>query len=292
MVLNNFKNKGLGKGLAALLGESEVKEKEIKQNFNIDKLSIHFLKPNRFQPRKNFDKKQLEELAQSIKVRGIIQPIVVRKSDENTYEIIAGERRWRAAQLAQLHEVPIVKLDVDDTLAAEFAVLENVQREGLNALEEANGFDLLMSKFNYTQDKLSEMIGKSRAHIANTLRLKKLPQAIQDMIVSGLLTPGHARALIDVEGNVELARNIVNNNLSVRQAEFLAKKTQSLGVQKEKKKNSSQDPNIISLVEDIQNKTGMAVSITHKKNKGGRINFEYSNLAQLDHLIKTIKDNY
>jgi ParB family chromosome partitioning protein len=292
MVLNNFKNKGLGKGLAALLGESEVKEKEIKQNFNIDKLSIHFLKPNRFQPRKNFDKKQLEELAQSIKVRGIIQPIVVRKSDENTYEIIAGERRWRAAQLAQLHEVPVVKLDVDDTLAAEFAVLENVQREGLNALEEANGFDLLMSKFNYTQDKLSEMIGKSRAHIANTLRLKKLPQAIQDMIVSGLLTPGHARALIDVEGNVELARNIVNNNLSVRQAEFLAKKTQSLGVQKEKKKNSSQDPNIISLVEDIQNKTGMAVSITHKKNKGGRINFEYSNLAQLDHLIKTIKDNY
>ena len=292
MVLNNFKNKGLGKGLAALLGESEVKEKEIKQNFNIDKLSIHFLKPNRFQPRKNFDKKQLEELAQSIKVRGIIQPIVVRKSDENTYEIIAGERRWRAAQLAQLHEVPVVKLDVDDTLAAEFAVLENVQREGLNALEEANGFDLLMSKFNYTQDKLSEMIGKSRAHIANTLRLKKLPQAIQDMIVSGLLTPGHARALIDVEGNVELERNIVNNNLSVRQAEFLAKKTQSLGVQKEKKKNSSQDPNIISLVEDIQNKTGMAVSITHKKNKGGRINFEYSNLAQLDHLIKTIKDNY
>ena len=292
MVLNNFKNKGLGKGLAALLGESEVKEKEIKQNFNIDKLSIHFLKPNRFQPRKNFDKKQLEELAQSIKVRGIIQPIVVRKSDENTYEIIAGERRWRAAQLAQLHEVPVVKLDVDDTLAAEFAVLENVQREGLNALEEANGFDLLMSKFNYTQDKLSEMIGKSRAHIANTLRLKKLPQAIQDMIVSGLLTPGHARALIDVEGNVELARNIVNNNLSVRQAEFLAKKTQSLGVQKEKKKNSSQDPNIISLVEDVQNKTGMAVSITHKKNKGGRINFEYSNLAQLDHLIKTIKDNY
>ncbi len=292
MVLNNFKNKGLGKGLAALLGESEVKEKEIKQNFNIDKLSIHFLKPNRFQPRKNFDKKQLEELAQSIKVRGIIQPIVVRKSDENTYEIIAGERRWRAAQLAQLHEVPVVKLDVDDALAAEFAVLENVQREGLNALEEANGFDLLISKFNYTQDKLSEMIGKSRAHIANTLRLKKLPQVIQDMIVDGLLTPGHARALIDVEGNVELARNIVNNNLSVRQAEFLAKKTQSFGLQKEKKKSSSQDPNIISLVEDIQNKTGMAVSITHKKNKGGRINFEYSNLAQLDHLIKTIKENY
>jgi len=292
MVLNNFKNKGLGKGLAALLGESDIVEKKIDQNFNTEKMSIHYLKPNRFQPRKNFDKKQLEELAQSIKTRGIIQPIVVRKSDENTYEIIAGERRWRAAQLAQLHEVPVVKLDVDDSLAAEFAVLENVQREGLNALEEANGFDLLMNKFNYTQDQLSEMIGKSRAHIANTLRLKKLPHVIQDMIINGLLTPGHARALIDVEGNVELARNIVNNNLSVRQAEFLAKKTQSIGSSSKKRTKQAEDPNILSLVEDIQNKTGMSVSISHKKNKGGRISFEYTNLAQLDHLIKTIKDNY
>ena len=292
MVLNNFKNKGLGKGLAALLGESDVVEKKIDQNFNTEKMSIHYLKPNRFQPRKNFDKKQLEELAQSIKTRGIIQPIVVRKSDENTYEIIAGERRWRAAQLAQLHEVPVVKLDVDDALAAEFAVLENVQREGLNALEEANGFDLLINKFNYTQDQLSEMIGKSRAHIANTLRLKKLPHVIQDMIINGLLTPGHARALIDVEGNVELARNIVNNNLSVRQAEFLAKKTQSIGSSSKKRTKQAEDPNILSLVEDIQNKTGMSVSISHKKNKGGRISFEYTNLAQLDHLIKTIKDNY
>ena len=292
MVLNNFKNKGLGKGLAALLGESDVVEKKIDQNFNTEKMSIHYLKPNRFQPRKNFDKKQLEELAQSIKTRGIIQPIVVRKSDENTYEIIAGERRWRAAQLAQLHEVPVVKLDVDDALAAEFAVLENVQREGLNALEEANGFDLLINKFNYTQDQLSEMIGKSRAHIANTLRLKKLPQVIQDMIINGLLTPGHARALIDVEGNVELARNIVNNNLSVRQAEFLAKKTQSIGSSSKKRTTQAEDPNIVSLVDDIQNKTGMSVSISHKKNKGGRISFEYTNLAQLDHLIKTIKDNY
>ena len=292
MVLNNFKNKGLGKGLAALLGESDVVEKKIDQNFNTEKMSIHYLKPNRFQPRKNFDKKQLEELAQSIKTRGIIQPIVVRKSDENTYEIIAGERRWRAAQLAQLHEVPVVKLDVDDALAAEFAVLENVQREGLNALEEANGFDLLMNKFNYTQDQLSEMIGKSRAHIANTLRLKKLPHVIQDMIINGSLTPGHARALIDVEGNVELARNIVNNNLSVRQAEFLAKKTQSIGSSSKKRTKQAEDPNILSLVEDIQNKTGMSVSISHKKNKGGRISFEYTNLAQLDHLIKTIKDNY
>ncbi len=197
----NFKGKGLGKGLASLLGESNTDDaKKIQQTFNTENVSIHFLKPNRFQPRKNFDKQQLEDLALSIKARGIIQPIVVRKSDENTFEIIAGERRWRAAQLAQLHEVPIVVLNVDDMLAAEFAVLENIQREDLNALEEANGFELLMSKFNYTQDKLSEMMGKSRAHIANTLRLKRLPKEIQDMIISGLLTPGHARALIDVIG--------------------------------------------------------------------------------------------
>ena len=292
MVLNNFKGKGLGKGLAALLGESETKEKEIQQNFNTEKVAIHFLKPNKYQPRKNFDKSQLEELAQSIKIRGIIQPIVVRKLGENNFEIIAGERRWRAAQLAQLHEVPVVKLDVDDTLAAEFAVLENIQREGLNALEEASGFELLISKFNYTQDKLSEVIGKSRAHIANTLRLKKLPNAIQEMVISGLLTPGHARALIDVEGNVELAKNIANNNLSVRQAELLAKNSQSKGAISKNKKNKLQDPNITSLIEEIQNKTGMSVAISSKKNKSGRISFDYTNLAQLDHLIKTIKENY
>ena len=292
MVFNNFKGKGLGKGLAALLGESETKEKEIQQNFNTEKVAIHFLKPNKYQPRKNFDKSQLEELAQSIKIRGIIQPIVVRKLGENNFEIIAGERRWRAAQLAQLHEVPVVKLDVDDTLAAEFAVLENIQREGLNALEEASGFELLISKFNYTQDKLSEVIGKSRAHIANTLRLKKLPNAIQEMVISGLLTPGHARALIDVDGNVELAKNIANNNLSVRQAELLAKNSQSKGAISKNKKNKLQDPNIISLIEEIQNKTGMSVAISSKKNKSGRISFDYTNLAQLDHLIKTIKENY
>lgn len=292
MVLNNFKGKGLGKGLAALLGESEIKEKEIQKNFSTEKVAIHFLKPNKYQPRKNFDKSQLEELAQSIKIRGIIQPIVVRKLGENNFEIIAGERRWRAAQLAQLHEVPVVTLDVDDTLAAEFAVLENVQREGLNALEEASGFELLISKFNYTQDKLSEVIGKSRAHIANTLRLKKLPNVIQEMVINGLLTPGHARALIDVEGNVELAKNIANNNLSVRQAELLAKNSQSKGAISKNKKNKLQDPNIVSLIEEIQNKTGMSVAISSKKNKSGRISFDYTNLAQLDHLIKTIKENY
>jgi len=292
MVLNNFKSKGLGKGLAALLGESETKEAVIKQNFTSEKVATHLLKPNRFQPRKNFDKKQLDELAQSIKIRGIIQPIVVRPSNDNTFEIIAGERRWRAAQLAQLHEIPVVKLDVDDTLAAEFAVLENIQREGLNALEEADGYELLMNKFSYTQDKLSEMIGKSRAHIANTLRLKKLPVEIQNMITQGILTPGHARTLIDVSGNVELAKTIANNNLSVRQAEFLAKKTHSSTTPNNQKIIKKVDPNIVELIENLQNKTGMVVSISDKKKKGGAITFQYDNLAQLEFLIKSIKNNY
>ena len=292
MVLNNFKSKGLGKGLAVLLGESENKDPIAEQNFTSEKVSTHLLKPNRFQPRKNFDKKQLDELAQSIKTRGIIQPIVVRPSDKNTFEIIAGERRWRAAQLAQLHEIPIVKLDVDDTLAAEFAVLENIQREGLNALEEADGYELLMDKFSYTQDKLSEMIGKSRAHIANTLRLKKLPAEIQDMITQGILTPGHARTLIDVSGNVELAKTIVNNNLSVRQAEFLAKKTHLSTTPNNQKSIKQLDPNTAQLIEDLQSKTGMVVNIADKKKKGGAISFQYNNLAQLEFLIKSIKESY
>ena len=292
MVLNNFKSKGLGKGLAALLGESETKEAVIEQNFTSEKVATHLLKPNRFQPRKNFDKKQLDELAQSIKTRGIIQPIVVRPSNDNTFEIIAGERRWRAAQLAQLHEIPVVKLDVDDTLAAEFAVLENIQREGLNALEEADGYELLMNKFSYTQDKLSEMIGKSRAHIANTLRLKKLPVEIQNMITQGILTPGHARTLIDVSGNVELAKTIANNNLSVRQAEFLAKKTHSSTTPNNQKIIKKVDPNIVELIENLQNKTGMVVTISDKKKKGGAITFQYDNVAQLEFLIKSIKNNY
>ena len=224
-----IKNKGLGKGLSALLGDDNNSKENIVEikNFKTDKTPKHQLVPNQFQPRKNFEKKQLEELAVSIKSRGIIQPIAVRKISDDKFEIIAGERRWRAAQLANIHQVPTVLLDADDELAAEFAVLENVQREGLNSLEEASGYQTLIDKFNYTQDKIAEMIGKSRVYIANILRLKKLPSEIQDMIVNGLLTPGHARSLIYVNNNVELAKEIINKNLSVRQAELLSKKNSS-----------------------------------------------------------------
>ena len=286
-----IKNKGLGKGLSALLGDDNNSKENIVEikNFKTDKTPIHQLVPNQFQPRKNFEKKQLEELAASIKSRGIIQPIAVRKISDDKYEIIAGERRWRAAQLANIHEVPTVLLDADDELAAEFAVLENVQREGLNSLEEANGYQTLIDKFNYTQDKIAEMIGKSRVYIANTLRLKKLPSEIQDMITNGLLTPGHARSLIDVNNNVELAKEIINKNLSVRQAELLTKKKASSA---KKIKISDIDPNIKDLENSLEQKTGMKVVIDNKKNNKGKITFEYRDLDQLNQLVANVKSKY
>ena len=284
------KSKGLGKGLSALLGENNDDENIVDlKNFKSHKTPIHQLVPNKFQPRKNFEKKQLEELAASIKNRGIIQPIAVRKISDNKFEIIAGERRWRAAQLANMHEVPTVILDANDELAAEFAVLENVQREGLNALEEAEGYQTLINTFGYTQDKIAEMIGKSRAYIANMLRLKKLPNEIQNMVTNGLLTAGHARSLIDVDKNIELAKVIINKNLSVRQSELLSKKNPK-SYQSDKEK--SIDPNVKDLQNSLELKTGMKVNINYKKNNTGKITFEYKDLDQLNKFIANVKSKY
>ena len=284
------KSKGLGKGLSALLGDNNDDENIVDlKNFKSDKTPIHQLVPNKFQPRKNFEKKQLEELAVSIKNRGIIQPIAVRKISDNKFEIIAGERRWRAAQLANMHEVPTVILDANDELTAEFAVLENVQREGLNALEEAEGYQTLINTFGYTQDKIAEMIGKSRAYIANMLRLKKLPNEIQNMVTNGLLTAGHARSLIDVDKNIELAKIIINKNLSVRQSELLSKKNPK-SYQSDKEK--SIDPNVKDLQNSLALKTGMKVNINYKKNNTGKITFEYKDLDQLNKFIANVKSKY
>ena len=286
-----IKTKGLGKGLSALLGDNKSGNESAVEisKLKTDKTAIHLLTPNKFQPRKKFEKKQLDELAQSIKTRGIVQPIAIRKSVGGKFEIIAGERRWRAAQLAKIHEVPTVLLDADDELAAEFAILENVQREGLNALEEADGYQTLVDKFQYTQDKIADMIGKSRVYIANTLRLKKLPKLIQEMINSGSLTPGHARALIDVPNNIELAKEIINNNLSVRQAELLTKKNV---VKIKRNKTNLVDPNIKDLERSLESVIGMKVVISNKKNNKGTISFNYKNLDQLNQLIKSIKSKY
>ena len=284
-----MKNKGLGKGLSALLGDSnDVVDIKKFDKFNTNLTPIHLLKPNQFQPRKKFNQEKLNDLATSIRARGIIQPIAVRKDKDGKFEIIAGERRWRAAQLARVHEVPTVILQADDGLTAEFALLENVQREDLNAIEEANGFDLLIEKFGYTQEKLSEMIGKSRVYITNTLRLKKLPQKIKDLVISGSLTAGHARSLIDADNNVKLASVIIKKKLTVRQTENLVKSTK----RKKIPGNKSKDSNILDLQDKISLKTGMSVNITNSKSNRGVISFKYKSLDQLERLVKIIKSNF
>ena len=280
--INNTLKKGLGRGLSSLLGET----KKITNS----KLDIKDLTRNKFQPRKYFSKEGLEELTNSIKERGIIQPIVVRPNKEKNgkYEIIAGERRWLASQNAGLHEVPVVILDVSDVKSLEFAIVENVQRQDLNPIEEAQGYKKLINDFNYNQENISKFIGKSRSYIANALRLLDLPEEIHMLIQKGHLTAGHARSLIGLNNASETARIIIQKKLSVRQTEVLVKQLKS----KTFKVISKKDPNILSLQKDLEEKTGLNVSINNKKDNSGTISFEYKDLDQLDKIIKSIKNNY
>ncbi|CAN1599024.1 Spo0J Stage 0 sporulation protein J (antagonist of Soj) containing ParB-like nuclease domain [Candidatus Pelagibacterales bacterium] len=284
MIGNKFK--GLGKGLSALMGD--VPPENIQTKSSSEKIPIHFVYANPSQPRKNFNQELLNELSESIKEQGIIQPILVRKKSEDKYEIVAGERRWRAAQLAKIHEVPVIILNIDDKKSLEFAILENIQRSDLNGIEEALGYDNLVKKFGYSQETLSKILGKSRSHIANTLRLAGLPEEIKKMISDGLLTPGHARCLVNVPDNIKLAKIIVNKNLSVRQAEFLVKKEQVFSSLK-KIKTNSKDTNIKSLESDLGLLMGIKVDIKNKKNNSGEIKFSYKNLDQLNKIISVLK---
>jgi ParB family chromosome partitioning protein len=284
MIGNKFK--GLGKGLSALMGD--VPPENIQTKSSSEKIPIHFVYANPSQPRKNFNQELLNELSESIKEQGIIQPILVRKKSEDKYEIVAGERRWRAAQLAKIHEVPVIILNIDDKKSLEFAILENIQRSDLNGIEEALGYDNLVKKFGYSQETLSKILGKSRSHIANTLRLAGLPEEIKKMISDGLLTAGHARCLVNVPDNIKLAKIIVNKNLSVRQAEFLVKKEQVFPSLK-KIKTNSKDINIKSLESDLELLMGIKVDIKNKKNNSGEIKFSYKNLDQLNKIISVLK---
>ena len=275
--------KGLGRGLSSLLGDSS---KKIETN----KVSIKDITRNKLQPRKHFDKESLEELTNSIKKQGLIQPIVVRpdKLLEGKYEIIAGERRWLASQNAGLHEVPVVILNVDDVKSLEFAIVENVQRQDLNSIEEARGYKRLVDDFNYNQEKLSQFIGKSRSYIANSLRLLSLPEDVLLMVEKGNLSAGHARSLIGLSNAVDIAKKIIQKKLSVRQSEILVRQFRNRKI----KLVSKKDPNILDLQKDLEEKTGLNVSINNKKNNSGVISFEYQDLDQLDKLIDTIKKNY
>ena len=275
--------KGLGRGLSSLLGDST---KKIVTN----KVSIKDLTRNKLQPRKHFDKENLEELTNSIREQGVIQPIVVRpdKALDGKYEIIAGERRWLASHNAGLHEIPVVILNVDDVKSLEFAIVENVQRQDLNPIEEARGYQKLVKDFNYNQEKLAKFIGKSRSYIANSLRLLGLPAEVLIMVETGDLSAGHARSLIGINNSLELAKKIIQKKLSVRQAEVLLRQFKN----KKFKLVSKKDSNILELQKSLEEKTGLSVSINNKKNNTGTITFEYRDLEQLDKLINTIKKNY
>ena len=275
--------KGLGRGLSSLIGDTKV-------NSNVNKLSVSDLVRNKLQPRKIFDQENLEELTNSIKERGVIQPIIVRNSQDHTdkYEIITGERRWLAAQNAGLHEVPVVITEADDLKSLEFAIVENVQRHDLNSIEEANGYQKLIDQFGYDQEKVAKFIGKSRSHISNCLRLLTLPKEVIALIENGNLSQGHAKVLVGLENAFFVAKKIIDKKLSVRQAENLVRifKTKS------KSKYILKDPNLKQLESELINKIGLNVFINNKKNNSGSIYFEYKNLDQLNRIIEIIKINY
>jgi len=273
----------LGRGLSSLIGDSP-------NSLSTNKVSISSLIKNKFQPRKIFDKEKLNELTISIKERGIIQPIIVRKSkdENNKFEIIAGERRWVAAQNAGLHEVPIVEVEADDLKSLEFAIVENVQRNDLNAIEEAKGYKRLIDEFSYDHEKVGKFIGKSRSHISNCLRLLTLPQDVIELIEKSLISQGHAKILVGLQNASYLAKKIIEKKMSVRKAENFIKILKS-----NKYKNiSKKDPNILEIEKSISDKIGLNVVIKNNKKNKGTLHFEYKDMDQLNRLINIIKSYY
>ena len=280
---SNKIKKGLGRGLSSLIGETKV---DIQKN----KIAISDIVPNKYQPRKIFDEDNLNDLTQSIKERGILQPIIVRKSndDNSKFEIIAGERRWLAAQRANLHEVPVVITEADDLKSLEFAIVENVQRHDLNPLEEAQGYKRLIDEFSYDQEKVSKFIGKSRSHITNSLRILTLPVEVIKLIEAQKLTAGHAKILVGLENASFVANKIIEKKLSVRQAENFVK----IFKNKKQRPDKAKDANIKNLELSVSDKIGLNVVIQNKKNNKGKITFEYKDLDQLNRILDIIKSNY
>ena len=275
--------KGLGRGLSSLIGETTVVEKT-------NKLSLSDIVPNKYQPRKNFEEENLKDLTNSIKERGVIQPIIVResKSDSSKYEIIAGERRWIAARNAGLHEIPAVITQADDLKSLEFAIVENVQRHDLNPLEEAQGYKRLIDEFSYDQEKVSKFIGKSRSYITNSLRLLNLPSEILKFVEEKKITAGHAKILVGLENALFVANKIIEKKLSVRQAENFVK----IFRKKPNSSNKFKDPNIKNLENSVSGKTGLNVLIKNSKQNKGTITFSYHDIDQLNKIIDVIKANY
>tara|TARA_Y100000590_G_scaffold92498_1_gene104554 strand:- start:2513 stop:3364 length:852 start_codon:yes stop_codon:yes gene_type:complete len=283
-MINPFKSKkGLGRGLSSLIGDSGLSDGK-------SKISISSIVRNKYQPRKKFVKESLEELTNSIRERGIIQPIVVRRSEDQDekYEIVAGERRWQAAQNAGLHEIPAIIIKADNLKSLEFAIVENVQRKDLNPIEEAEGYKRLIDDFSYDQDKVAKFIGKSRTHISNCLRLLSLPKEVIELIVEEKISQGHAKILVGLENALLLAKKIISKKLSVRQTENLVR----LIKVKNNYSTNKKDPNILSIEEELSNKIGMRVFVNNKRNNTGTISLEYKAVDQLDRLVEIIKNNY
>jgi ParB family chromosome partitioning protein len=281
----------LGRGLAALMGDVGEETKTTDKGRNQRPVPIEFLRPNPRNPRRHFAETELDELAASMRERGIIQPIVVRpvKGATDSYEIIAGERRWRAAQRAGLHVVPIVPLDVSDDEALQLAIIENVQRADLNPLEEAAGYQALISEFEHSQDAIAKMVGKSRSHVANTLRLLKLPQSVQAYIGEGKISAGHARMLVGQPDPERLAREIVERGLNVRQVEAMAQeRAHASGKSVKARARGTKDADTAALEKRLSDALGLAVTIDHR-GQGGVLTIRYRGVEQLDEVIRRLE---
>jgi ParB family chromosome partitioning protein len=279
----NDKPTRLGRGLAALIGDmSAIEGVRVTETGGIKRLPVEFIMANRANPRRTFDPDQLEELTNSIREKGVMQPLLVRPSDDpNIFELIAGERRWRAAQRAGLHDVPVIVREVNDKEALELAIIENVQRADLNPLEEAMGYGQLIEQFDYTQQDLAQVIGKSRSHVANTLRLLKLPEDVRGMVASGTLTAGHARTLITAEDPGALAQRIVAGGLSVREAEALSQQREVPGKKPAANPAADRDADTVALERRLSDALGLSVSLAHGE-RGGKLEIRYKTLEQLD----------
>ena len=285
--MNTGKKKGLGRGLSALFGDVELKKENIEKK-ELNKVSIGDLSRNPFQPREFFNETKLEELAKSIKKNGVIQPIAVRqkKNELGKYEIIAGERRWLAAQKAGLHEIPVNVLDLTDVETLEVAIVENIQRDDLNPIEEARGYKRLFEEFKYDHESISKLMSKSRSHVSNTLRLLTLPIDVIGMLEEGSLTSGQARPLIGLANATSIAEEIVSKNYSARKVEYLVKTKKST-----KSKDKVVDTNILKAQEKLEKKLGLRVYILNKKNNSGKITIEYKDLEQFE-LVSELLTKY
>ena len=293
----NEKPSRLGRGLAALIGDMapiEAPRAADNANGGQRRLPVEFLIANRANPRRDFDSDQLDELTSSIREKGVMQPLLVRPTtDPNQFEIIAGERRWRAAQRAGLHDVPVVVREVDDKEALELAIIENVQRVDLNPLEEAQGYEQLIEQFSYTQQDLAQVIGKSRSHVANTLRLLKLPREVRDMVTNGLLTAGHARTLITAEDPAAVAREIVERGLSVREAEALSQRgVAKPAADKTPATHVERDADLVALEKRLSDAIGLKVAVAAKKDGSGTVQIGYRTLEQLDTVLAMLTGSH